>query len=149
VRGKLNAWIQRRTPLVIDWIKAGLLPGRKCGRCWIVEEAAVEDQITPPGWIPLKEAGQRTQMKDSTTIQWIQEGKLPGRKLGGRWYVEEAGIEEHVVPPGWIKLTEACRRWGMPASKMQHLARKGRIRARKYWGRWFVEEGGSGDLGGE
>jgi predicted site-specific integrase-resolvase len=123
---------------VLKRIAAGLLPGRKHGWRWIVDEAAAMAQVPPTGWLSVRETSQMTRLAPATILQWIQEEKLRGQKLGGRWYVEPASIASFAVAPGWIKVSEASVRWGVPGSNIRHWIRRGRVPARKVGRMWFV-----------
>jgi hypothetical protein len=119
-------------------IGAGLLPGRRHGQRWIVDEAAAMAQVPPPGWISVQDATRMTQMVSATIIQWIHEEKVRGQKLGGRWFVERASIVPFTVGPEWIKVAAASVRWDVPSAKIQRWARQGRVPARNVGGIWFV-----------
>lgn len=116
---------------VVARIEAGYLPGRRHNGRWIVAEAAVTAQTPPPGWITTREAAARTQMDPGTLVRWIRGGRIRGQKLGGRWFIEEASLGDLVIPPGWIRATAVEKRWGLPADRVRHWARKGKVRSKK------------------
>lgn len=84
---------------VLKRIEAGLLPGRKHGWLWILDEAAVMAQVPPPGWLTIPEATRRTQLAQATLIAWIQQGKIRGQKCGGRWFVDPTSIAALAAAP--------------------------------------------------
>lgn len=103
---------------VVARIEAGYLPGRKHNGQWIVEEAAVKEQAPPAGWIDTGKAAEVTRMAPSTIIRWIQEGRIRGRKLGGRWFVEEAGLTAQAAPP-WPSASDRASM--LPLSRVQRF----------------------------
>ena len=135
--------LQVPSATVLKRIEAGLLPGRKHGWFWILDEAAVMAQVPPPGWLNVPEVTRRTQLAQATIIAWIQEGKIGGQKCGGRWFVDPTSIAAlTVAPEEWIRVAEASARWGVPDSKVRYWIRQGRVPARKSGGIWFVAAGG-------
>jgi excisionase family DNA binding protein len=48
--------------------------------------------------------------------------------------------DERVIAEGWITTSEAADLIGFSAEYMRRLARKGKVKARKFLGRWVFRE---------
>ncbi len=101
---------------VVARVEAGYLPGRKYNGQWIVEEVAVAEQTPRPGWITTREAAAKTRMDPGTIVQWIQQERIRGQKLGA------GGLSRKPASQGWW-----CRRGG---SGPRQPARSGACRRR-------------------
>jgi excisionase family DNA binding protein len=55
----------------------------------------VDDNI-PPGYITVSEAARRLRRSTEQVRRYLREGKLPGRRIGGQWFIEGASFG---VPP--------------------------------------------------
>jgi hypothetical protein len=83
-----------------------------------------------------------------TTIQrWLREGILPGNQLapGAPWQIVltdelRQKLTAGEAPAGWVGLTEAARRLGLPKQRVAYLVKRGKLNAvrvrvgtRQYW----------------
>ena len=39
----------------------------------------------------------KVNVSDNTVRRWINEGKVEGYKIGGRWYVKKKSLEEFIL----------------------------------------------------
>lgn len=44
--------------------------------------------LTANAWAA-KYFGPESQPAEITVLRWLRDGKVPGRKVGGKWYVDE------------------------------------------------------------
>jgi DNA invertase Pin-like site-specific DNA recombinase len=86
-------------------------------------------------------------VSSSTILQWLREGILPGNQLapGAPWQIvltEELRnkLTAGQTPEGWVGLTEAARRLGLPKQRVAYLVKRGKLKAvrvrvgtRQYW----------------
>lgn len=77
---------------ILRRICAGRLRARRCGRRWAVEASSLEASIPPPGWTTAQEAARRAGKSESTIYRWIRAGRLPARRVGKRWFIEERSL---------------------------------------------------------
>ena len=45
--------------------------------------------LTPQEWIDRRFPQAKKKPHPSSVRRWIESGELPGKKIGGRWYVDE------------------------------------------------------------
>lgn len=57
------------------------------------EELAVERRRTPWGWLTTKQASEILGITPHRVAARVREGKLPGRTVGGRVYVDREELE--------------------------------------------------------
>lgn len=50
---------------------------------------AVDDNITLEGMVTVAEAARRLGRSIEQIRRYLREGKLPGRRIGGQWFVDE------------------------------------------------------------
>ena len=55
---------------------------------------------TPEGLITVSEAARRLGRSIEQVRRYLREGKLPGRRIGQQWFIEEAALEPRYRPSG-------------------------------------------------
>ncbi len=67
----------------------------------------VDDNNTPIGLISVSEAARRLKRSIEQVRRYLREGKLPGRRLGGQWFIDEADLEAVVATAKQHHIREA------------------------------------------
>lgn len=93
------------------------------------------------------EAAAKLGVCTSTIHRWLREGILPGSQLaaGAPWHIvltDEVRnkLAAGEAPAGWVGLTEAAKRLGLPKQQVAYLVKRGKLEAvrvrvgtRQYW----------------
>ena len=83
---------------LLQRIRAGQVPARKIGSRWFVPEEALESlkqqirkrekaQKIPEGYVSVQEVLSRTRLHRNTVYRWLKQGKIPARKMNGKWFI--------------------------------------------------------------
>ena len=53
----------------------------------------MDDNNTPSGLISVSDAARRLNRSIEQVRRYLREGKLPGRRIGGQWFIDETDLE--------------------------------------------------------
>lgn len=52
--------------------------------------------------LTLAQAAARAERSERTVCRWIRDGQLVGVRLGGRWFVHQQALEDHLLGPAML-----------------------------------------------
>lgn len=90
---------------LLQRIKARQVPAKKIGSRWFVPEEAVaslEQEIEklerarkiPEGYVSIQEVTSRTRLHRNTVYRWIRQGRIPAKKIDGKWLIPVESFQE-------------------------------------------------------
>jgi len=91
--GRSETWLRQK-------IREGEVPAVKIGRRWFLPEEAVEgmrSQIqsqVPDGYVPVLRLMRVVAVHPGTLVRWCREGRIPAKKIAGKWYVREVDFQK-------------------------------------------------------
>lgn len=95
--------------------------------------------------LTLDEAAARIGMSVSTVVRLCKRGKLEySQDATGTYAIDPASLErwatQNIAPAGWIGMTAAAEIIGCYGTNVNRYIQQGKLEARKYGGRQYVEE---------
>ena len=130
-RGTLYKFIRNKT------IPSVIVEGK------IYLERSVIDELKKnlDNTILVTEASKITGVKREVFYPWIEKKKIKGIKVMGRWRVYKTDVEDFVrLTKGKLTPSEAAYELEFSISKIHVMIRDKRLKARKVFGRWYIDD---------